>query len=266
MDSLTGYKADVLNYIDSGVCHLLSFRGSLTHNTHDPSTQSFDDIDAIGWFSNPLAKYLGVYSGKDTKEIKINQYDIVLYETRKFLKLCSQGNPNVISMLFVKPEHHISYDKFGKELLTNRDMFKTQLVARALLGYAGDQFRRAKNSTIIAPAHRGYAGDKRKKSIAEFGYDTKYCGHLIRLLRMCKEYLETGELNVYRENDGEELYYIKKGRVPYEPIVLLADNLFQNCQHLIKAGALDQFPERPDMEFVNELSMSAILYYNGYGY
>jgi hypothetical protein len=45
---------------------------------------------------------------------------------------------------------------------------------------------------------------------AQFGYDTKHGMHLVRLIRMCRELLETGKVNVKR-HDREELLAIRAG-------------------------------------------------------
>ena len=51
-----------------------------------------------------------------------------------------------------------------------------------------------------------------------FGFDTKHASHLVRLLRMCREILETGEVNVLRK-DSEELRAVRKGGITYDELV-----------------------------------------------
>ena len=63
-------------------------------------------------------------------------------------------------------------------------------------------------------ACKGYMGEKRKRLVEKFGYDTKNASHLIRLLRMGMEFLVDGELHVERE-DAKELLRIK-GREAFE--------------------------------------------------
>ena len=48
-------------------------------------------------------------------------------------------------------------------------------------------------------------GEKRKAIVRKYQYDVKNAAHLIRLLRMGIEFLETGELRVFRAMDAEEL-------------------------------------------------------------
>ena len=55
---------------------------------------------------------------------------------------------------------------------------------------------------------------------AEFGFDVKHGAHLIRLLRMGREILTTGAVNVWRGDiDAEELIAIRRGEWSYERLV-----------------------------------------------
>src|SRR5215471_4669238 len=57
----------------------------------------------------------------------------------------------------------------------------------------------------------GYMGEKRKAMVRKYQYDVKNAAHLIRLLRMGIEFLETGRLQVFRTSDADELKRIKRG-------------------------------------------------------
>jgi len=55
---------------------------------------------------------------------------------------------------------------------------------------------------------------------AAHGYDTKHGGHLYRLMRMCREILTTGQVNVYRGGiDAEEILAIRQGSWTYDKLV-----------------------------------------------
>jgi hypothetical protein len=61
----------------------------------------------------------------------------------------------------------------------------------------------------------------------QFGYDLKHAFHLICLLRMASEFLETGEMHVDRTNiDAEHLKAIKRGGWPRGRGVREAESLF----------------------------------------
>lgn len=64
--------------------------------------------------------------------------------------------------------------------------------------------------------------EKRSALEEQFGYDTKHAMHLVRLLRMGKEALETGVINVKRA-DAAELLSIRNGAWKYEEVVEYAE-------------------------------------------
>jgi len=61
------------------------------------------------------------------------------------------------------------------------------------------------------------------------GYDTKHAMHLVRLLRMGAEALETGVVNV-RRADAEELLAIRNGKWTYNEVVQYADHMDAHIQ------------------------------------
>jgi hypothetical protein len=118
------------------------------------------------------------------------------------------------------------------------------------MGYAYSQF--AKMQRIKTGA--GYAGEKRKELIKKFGYDTKNASHLIRLLRTAIEFLDTGEMKVYRP-DREELLNIKLGEWSFEQIVKEKDNLIKQMDESLINSKL---PAYPDHEKINLLCRRVI--------
>lgn len=71
----------------------------------------------------------------------------------------------------------------------------------------------------------GYMGAKRKALVERHGYDCKNAAHLIRLMRMCVEFLDTGALRVYR-HDAQELIAIKQGQWTLAQVQAEAERLF----------------------------------------
>lgn len=249
----------------------LAYRGSVAHNMFVPKSDpnSIDDIDLMGFVFGRESDYFGLteWGSRGTKEIKVGAWDVVLYEIRKAVRLLLQGNPNILSMLWVSPEHKLIYDAPYRALIEHRDLFVGKHIYNAFAGYAHAQLEKmgVRNPAelreylaIIAemkyrgihPNHKGevfpeperatgelrnvaawnseklykrlvhyhkkgknlgYMGGKRKQLVLEYGYDCKNAAHLIRLLRMCVEFLDTGTLVVKRP-DAAELLSIKTGK------------------------------------------------------
>jgi predicted nucleotidyltransferase len=78
---------------------------------------------------------------------------------------------------------------------------------------------------------------------ARFGLDCKHASHLVRLLRMCREILETGQVIVKRP-DAEELLAIKNGAWSYEQIVEFAAREDKLLDEVKKQSKLPRMPDR----------------------
>ena len=101
----------------------------------------------------------------------------------------------------------------------------------------------------------GYMGDKRKQLVLEHGYDSKNSAHCIRLLKMCKEFLATGEMQVYRQNDRDELLAIKRGDWELKRIKEYADQLFAEVKAERDRSPL---PDGPDHDRANALLIEIV--------
>lgn len=82
---------------------------------------------------------------------------------------------------------------------------------------------------------------------AKFGYDTKHAMHLVRLLRMCREILTTGQVLVKRP-DREELLAIRAGAWRYEDLLTWAENEDQALNELYKTSPLPRTPDRHQLD------------------
>lgn len=230
---------------------LLFRRGSESHGLFRPSTDpdSIDDRDLMGVCLPPVDYYFGVKQWTHAESIK-GCWDVVLYEVRKFVGLLVKQNPNVIGALWLEPEDYLTVTPAGRLFLENRDVFRCRDDAyNSFLGYANSQLRK-----MTSGAFKGYMGDKRKKLVERFGYDTKNAAHLIRLLHMGKEYLSTGEMQVRRTWDRDMLLEIKSGGWLLERVKSYAEECFKACHAAHENSPL---PETVDMERVNALLLEA---------
>jgi hypothetical protein len=201
----------------------------------------------------PLDHYYGLreYGSRDTKEIKHGEWDIVIYEARKMLSLLEKANPNVLSLLFLRENFYIKISDAGQLLLDHRTLFVGRHAFQPFVGYAKAQLYKMEHN-----AFQGYMGEKRKALVEQHGYDTKNAAHLIRLLRMGIDFLNTGELNVDRGNiDAVELLAIKHGEWTLERIKAEADRLFKRAEDAYDRSTL---PVRPDHEKVNRLCVEIV--------
>ena len=238
---------------------LLGYRGSIAHNMYIPSTDpiSVDDVDIMGVFLAPENFYIGLSQLKSEnpqtveikKEVDDIMWDCVYYELQHFVKLLLKGNPNVLGMLWLKSDHYLTITEFGRMLLHRKSPFVTRNVHHSFIGYANDQLKKMEHYQT-----EGYMGEKRKRLVKKYGYDTKNAAHLIRLLTMGIEFLESGYLTVYRDPEkhagDKHLMDIKRGKWALETVKDEAEKLFKISKQAFESSKL---PDEPDFNAAESL-------------
>lgn len=232
---------------------LSAYRGSIAHGmwVNPKNPNSIDDKDVMGVIVPPIEYYFGLrtYGTRGTKEIKHDEWDIVVYEAGKFISLLAQGNPNVLMLLWLLPKNYLHVKPAGQMIIDNRQLFVGRHVYKAFTGYAYGQLHR-----MTHHAYEGHMGTKRKTLVDKYGYDCKNAAHLIRLLRMGAEFLKDGELEVERR-DANQLLEIKMGEWTLEQVQKEADWGFKMAEMAYQNTTL---PLGPDMDKVNKLAIDVI--------
>lgn len=246
----------ISNEENYGALILEGFRGSQAHGTYIPSDDpnSIDDIDYMGIYVMPIDYYLGLDSYRHRYEVIesfIGNIDKVSYEIRKYVSLVSVCNPNVLSMLYNRPQDYTVVTPAGQMLIDMRDIFLSRRnIFNAFGGYAKSQLHRMTHIKF-----EGYMGAKRKKLVEKYGYDCKNAGHCIRLLKLGIELLNTGALQVYRENDRQLFIDIKTGKYPLPEVQLMAGKLFVELNDAFEDSIL---PMENNKERINALLVEVI--------
>lgn len=76
-----------------------------------------------------------------------------------------------------------------------------------------------------------------------FGFDAKHAMHLVRIMRMCREILTTGEV-VVRRPDREELLAIRNGAWSYDQLIEWAERQDAEMNDLLEKSPLRKSPDR----------------------
>ena len=254
-DKIWGNQNEMVkfNLKDHLIIH--GYRGSMAHNLYIPPEEkmSTDDVDWMGIVIAPLDYYFGDYVFEGTEYWDGND-DIVLYDLRKFIRLLTKANPNVLSLLWNRPDMFTYLHPVSEILFDNRDIFSTKQAFKSFGGYANSQLHKMFNGS-----NQGYMGAKRKKLVKEFGYDCKNASHLIRLLKMGVEFLSTGQMTVYRVEDRQELIDIKQGKWSANKVQLFSKALFEALKYAYENSPL---PDKPDRRKVNDILMRMMKEYH----
>jgi len=143
----------------------LTRAGSHAYGTNTATS----DEDFRGVAIAPVASYLGIGKSFEQYEQKGNP-DIVIYDFRKFVKLASQANPNILELLFTDGLDEISIDSYkaynlGLGLINMRSLFVTKRARATFSGYATAQLKKIKQNTEHSDPK-----SPRGQRIKEFGY------------------------------------------------------------------------------------------------
>ncbi|WP_373044765.1 DNA polymerase beta superfamily protein [Vulgatibacter sp.] len=156
--------------------------------------------------------------------------------------------------LLVPPQEEPRREAFG--LPPNRGLAREQQGAAEALLAAGEELptsllelldreKRWQAARREWEAHRSWLRSRnpqRAEAEARFGYDTKHAMHLVRLLRMAREILATGQVQV-RRPDRDELLAIRAGSWSYEELVEQAESLFAAVEDAARTTTLPAAPD-----------------------
>lgn len=197
--------------------------------------------------------YIGLGRDKDYgkgKQIQIDEFDCVHYELKHFMNLLLKSNPTTTLLLWLNNEHYLRITEIGQKLINNREIFSSKRFYKAFTEYAKDQLRKMKTNT-----YEGYMGVKRKALVDKYGYDCKNAAHSIRLLRMAKEFMVTGKLKIFRDEDAENIIQIKTGQWSFRDVKALAKDEIKRAEEAFKKSKL---PEKPDYDAAEKILMEII--------
>lgn len=167
---------------DSGQIIFECISGSRAYGLHTPAS----DTDIRGVFILPKNDF---YSLEYIGQINNETNDIVYYELRKFIELCTNNNPNILELLNV-PESCITYKHpvFNKIKL---NLFLSKKCELSFANYAYAQIKKARGleKKIVNPV------EKIRKTIMDFCFVYEN-GKSINLTNFLKE------KNIDQENCG----------------------------------------------------------------
>jgi predicted nucleotidyltransferase len=232
------------------------YMGSVSHGTSEPNPREIDDTDIMGAVI-PLLPYLVGWERFEQWDpppdptSPLGELDCTFYNLRKMARLWLKSNPNVLGLLWLRPEHSLVRTPAFDTFVANRDAFSSRIGIGALRGYALGQMR-----DIDKGVYRGYMGAKRKALVEKFGYDCKHAAHTIRILRMGIEYCQTGQYNVWRgDRDANELRAIKRGEWSRDRVLREADQLLADLDTASHESIL---PELPDIDRVESIVLDVL--------
>lgn len=230
--------------------------GSSVHGLVLPGT---DDRDEMGVCVEPRRYVVGfgkfeqwVYRSAAEREghvgarSRAGDLDLTVYSLRKWARLALQGNPTVLLLLYLPDDALVIRTTVGEQLQKLAPAFASRRAGMRFLGYLEAQRQRL-------VGERGQRNINRTELVEQFGYDTKYAMHMLRLGYQGVEFLESGHLTLpMREPVRSHLMDVRSGRSN------LADVLAECTQLEMRLGTLldsSPLPSEPDLQTVESFVM-----------
>jgi hypothetical protein len=143
---------------------------------------------------------------------------------------------------------------------------KWKCAARAI-GYDEDfivlldrerRFRHAQDEWTKYTSWKTHRNPARAQLEEKYGYDCKHGAHLVRLMRMCREVLVDGRVNVDRTNiDADELKAIRNGAWTYDRLEEFFNKEDSECTAIYNNKKYT-VPHTPNMNKIESVCISII--------
>lgn len=244
------------NLPKGSVIILQALVGSTVHGTAVANT---DDRDEMGICIEPPEKVVGlqhfetmVYRTQpEGVRSGPGDLDLTIHTLRKFARLAAKGNPSILLPLYVqRPALIGKVHPMGHKLRELRAMFLSKHVGKSFLGYLIAQKERLMGD-------RGQKRVKREDLIEQYGFDTKYAGHIIRLAHQGIEMMTTGHLSLpMRRAESEEVVGVRTGKFTLQQVLTRAGDLERELRDSLDT---DLLPPEPDTAAIDRFVVDAYL-------
>ena len=175
--------------------------------------------------------------------------DITIYSLRKWMRLALAGNPTILLPLFVPEEHVIQITPLGAELRAIRRRILSRQAGRRFAGYLDAQRR-----SLLSRDGKG-RDVTRPELVEAYGFDSKFCGHMVRLGLQGVELMETGHISLpVPEPDRTWIRELRVGKHTMAEALERAEECDQKIARLLKISPL---PEEPDYRSADAWLISA---------
>jgi uncharacterized protein len=247
---------DPVTQIPTGSIVIL--RGIVGSTIHGTNVGAQDDRDEMAIAIEPPHYVIGMRHWETTVQRTApegqksgpSDLDLVVHSLRKYCRLAAKGNPSMQLPLFLPPHGILECNELGWELINCRAMFLSRQCGKAFLGYMIAQKARL-------TGERGGRHGSRPELIEQYGYDTKYAGHIIRLGYQGLELMNTGHLTLpMRREHAEDVLAVRTGQWSLERTLSRAGELERDLRDSLDTGPL---PENPDEEAINAFLQQAYL-------
>jgi uncharacterized protein len=174
------------------------------------------------------------------------EYDLTVYSIVKFLHLAMTSSPSHLEALFAPRRAIIHSTAVSNLIVENRHLFLSKKSMNKLRGYAFSQMAKIEDKANAS-------NPKRAATIAEFGYDTKFAYHTVRLCLQAEQILEEQDLTLDR--NSQMLLSIRRGEWSLDQLKAWFDT---KVSALELTHARSTLRDTPDEEAIKALLMQCL--------
>ena len=221
----------------------LVLRGQVGSGLHGVTTGD-DDRDEMGVCIEPPEYVVGLQKFEqyefrtqpDHHRSGKGDLDLVVYSLRKWVKLAAGGNPTVLLLMFIPDQEIVFRDEIGLEIQRSSELFVTRQVADKFGGYLVSQ----KERMLGLKSQR----TNRPELVQQYGFDSKFAYHMVRLGLQGVELLTTGHIELpIAEPERTWLQELRAGKYTKEEALERADDLLDQLNTLRKTADLPEWPD-----------------------
>lgn len=194
-------------------------------------------ITGLGTFSTTMN-----HTAEDGERSTKDDTDTTVYGLQKFAQLAVDGNPSIMAVLYLPDDFYEDFDPRMQPLM-NLDAFVSKNAGKKHLGYMVSQ-------------RMAMTGERNKRTnrpelVNQFGFDTKFAGHYIRLGLMGIELMRTGTLTLPMAYENARLIKdIRAGKFTKDEVLLLGSGIEEDLKLAIDSST---YPEFGDKEAVSKV-------------
>lgn len=221
--------------------HGLALEGTDDRDEMGVCVENIEGVVGFNEFEQYIYRTAAEREGKHDAPSQPGDLDLTIYSLRKYLRLAMQGNPTVLTLLFVPHDQWVGRgDVRGRKLQELAPLIISRQAGRRFLGYMEAQRQRLLGE-------RGQKKVNRPDLDEKFGFDTKYAMHIIRLGTQGVELMKTGRMTLPMK-EAKEIKAIRTGAVELNEVLQRAGELERELKDLISDGPLREHPDKEAVE------------------
>lgn len=171
-------------------------------------------------------------------------YDFQIFNIVHYFRLLADGNPNMIDSIFTPDECVVRTSQIANLVRLNRKLFLTKKLYLKFKGYSYSQMKKLRDKN---------PSGKRADLVEQFGYDSKFLSHGLRLILEIEQVLEEGDLDIRRNK--ELLKSVRRGEWTLDQAV---EFLNEKDKHIDRLYESSSIPYSPDYTKIKQLLIDCL--------